>query len=73
MIDKRNKLLDDRPFSYKKTKANKALIYWNGRLVRTIHGKKFEQLIQQEQMGDEFQLQLFLAKITGHFKHGNER
>ena len=73
MIDRRAVLKSETPFSYKKTKSNKALIYWNGQLIKTIHGKNFDKLESIEQLHNVMELQLFLAKITGHFKHGNER
>ena len=71
--DKRNILKEEQPFSYKKTKDQKALIYWNNKEVMIIKGKDFQKLEQKEQSGDAYAMQLFLAKLTGNFKHGNEK
>jgi hypothetical protein len=49
------------------------LIYWNGKQVMIVRGKDFKKLIQKEKSGDDYAMQLFLAKLTGNFKHGNEK
>lgn len=71
--DKRNILAEEQPFSYSKVKGEKALVFWRGKQVMILTGKNFDKLIRVEEEHDELQMQLFLAKITGHFKHGNER
>lgn len=70
--DKRNILKEEKPFSYRKTKDEKALIYWNGKQVMIVRGRDFKKLELKEKTGDEYDMQLFLAKLTGNFKHGNE-
>jgi len=37
-----------------------------------IKGKNFQKLEQKEKADNEYVMQLFLAKLTGNFKHGNE-
>ena len=69
---KRNILKEEKPFSYRKTKDQKALVYWYNKQVMIIKGKDFKKLEQKEQLGDEYIMQSFLAKLTGNFKHGNE-
>ena len=49
------------------------MIYWHHKQVMIIKGKDYKKLEKKEQTGDEYQLQLFLAKLTGNFKHGNEK
>jgi len=71
--DKRNLLKEEKPFSYRKTKDQKALIYWINKQVMIIKGKDFRKLEQKERTGDDYAMQLFLAKLTGNFKHGNEK
>jgi len=71
--DKRNILKEEKPFSYKKTKDKKGLIYWNNKLVLIIKGNDFTKLEKKEMSHDAYAMQLFLAKLTGHFKHGNEK
>ncbi|MEZ4885394.1 MAG: hypothetical protein R3E32_11750 [Chitinophagales bacterium] len=73
MEDKRNVLKEDQPFSWKLLKNGKALIYWNQKMVKTIKGKECDQLKKLVESGDVYDIQLYLARITGNFKHGNER
>ena len=73
MVDKRHILKEEKPFSWKILKEEKATIYWKNKPIKTISGKdffKFERHIDKE---NSFEIQLFLAKITGNFKHGNEK
>ncbi|MBI9099002.1 MAG: hypothetical protein JEY91_11025 [Spirochaetaceae bacterium] len=73
MEDKRQILREERPFSWKIVKGEKAFILWKGKNIKTISGKdlfKMEKLIEGN---IDFEIQLFLAKITGNFKHGNEK
>jgi hypothetical protein len=71
--DRRGKLADDRPFAYRLTKDGKALIYWRGREIMVVAGEKAARIRSEAASGDEYSMQLLLAKMTGHFKHGNER
>ena len=71
--DKRNILRDEQPFSYKLIKDNKALVYWHQKMVKNIRGKEYNKLILLIEAGDAYEVQMHLAKITGNFKHGNEK
>lgn len=73
MEDQRNILFNEKPFSYKLMKDNKAQISFKGKVVSTIAGKEYNKLVRVIQLDNEYELQLFLAKITGQFKHGNEK
>jgi hypothetical protein len=73
MEDERNILFNEKPFSYKLIKDNKAQILYKGKVVSTIVGKQYNKLIRVIQLDNIYELQLFLAKITGQFKHGNEK
>lgn len=73
MEDKRNILFDEQPFSYKILKDKKAMIYYRGKEVFTAVGKDFNKLQRVIALDNKYELQLFLAKITGNFKRGNER
>lgn len=72
MEDKRNILKNNQPFSYKILKDHKAQIFYNNKRIKTISGKYFTKLQKIAQQNELFKLQLYLAKITGQFKHGNE-
>ena len=73
MEDKRNILFDEKPFGYKLIKDNKAIITYKGKAISTITGKDYNKLIRVIALDNIYELQLFLAKITGQFKHGNEK
>jgi len=73
MEDKRNILFDEMPFSYKILKDKKALIYYKGSEVFTATGKIYNKLQNVIALDNKYEMQLFLAKITGNFKRGNER
>lgn len=71
-IDKRDRLKEN-PFSYKITKSNKTLIYYENRRIQILTEKETKKFISKIKGKDAFEIQLVLAKITGNFKHGNER
>jgi hypothetical protein len=71
-VDKRNKL-DEEPFSYSVSKDNKVFIYWNGKQVTILKGKASEQFLARIKNMNGKEAQLVMAKITGNFKHGNEK
>jgi len=73
MEDQRNILFNEKPFTYKLLKDNKAQISFRGKMVSTIVGKEYNKLVRVIQLDNIYELQLFLAKITGQFKHGNEK
>ena len=71
--DKRNILRDDQPFAYKLLKNEKAQIYYNNKMVKILTRKDCANLIRVIDADDAYSLQLFMAKVTGNFKHGNEK
>jgi len=71
-IDKRDRL-KEKPFSYKITKANKTFIYFENKRIMILNEKQTENFLSKIKGKEDFQIQLVLAKITGNFKHGNER
>ncbi len=71
-LDKRN-TLDEEPFSYKITKDKKVFLYWKGKQVSILRGKESESFIAKIANADIKETQLIMAKITGNFKHGNEK
>lgn len=71
-IDKRNKL-DEEVFTYKTTKDNKVFIFWKGRQATTLSGKASDKFLNAIEGKDHKETQLVMAKITGNFKHGNEK
>ncbi|MBI5930851.1 MAG: hypothetical protein HY862_16190 [Chloroflexi bacterium] len=71
-LDKRQKLQDE-PFDFQITKDQKVLIYWHGKQIKILAGKAAQKFIASISNLDEYDIQLALAKVTGNFKHGNER
>lgn len=73
MEDKRDVLKDVKPFSYKLMGSERARILYQGRPVFVAVGKDFEKLQDAIRSADEYAIQMSMAKMTGNFKHGNER
>ena len=59
-------------FSYQSAKG-KVRIFWDNRTIMTLSGQKAADFLAKAEGLDEAELQLLLAKLTGQFKHGNER
>ncbi len=71
-IDKRNRF-DEEVFTYRVNKDNKVFISWKGKQVTILAGKDSDKFLSR-MMGKDFkEQQLIMAKVTGNFKHGNER
>ena len=71
-IDKRGKL-EEQPFTYRTTKDGKVFIHWHGRQIIILKGKTAEKFITSIEQADAQHAQLLMARVTGHFKHGNEK
>lgn len=59
-------------FSYQSAK-DKVRIFWDNRPIMTLSGQNAADFLAKAEGLDEAELQLLLAKLTGQFKHGNER
>lgn len=70
-VDKRGKL-EEKPFAFQSTKDGKVFIHWKGKLVTTLRGKAAGKFLKSIADADATQAQLLMARVTGHFKHGNE-
>ncbi|KAA3635741.1 MAG: hypothetical protein DWP97_04220 [Calditrichaeota bacterium] len=71
-IDKRNRL-EAEPFSYKTSKDGKLFIFCEQKQVMVLKDKKAQTILKKIENKDSLTVQLVLAKVTGNFKHGNER
>ena len=60
-------------FSYKINKKNDVRIFWENRCIKTIGGKRGEELVSELADAGEEETQYILQRITGNFKRGNER
>lgn len=70
-IDKRGRL-DEEIFSYRASK-DKVFIFWYKKQVMILKGQQARKFIDKIAHLDGKAAQLVMAKITGNFKHGNER
>ncbi len=73
MEDKNDFLKESAPFGYREIKDSKIQVTFNGRLIKTLVGREVSKLQRVLDLDDDFKIQLFLAKITGQFKFGNEK
>lgn len=71
-IDKRNRL-EEEFFSYRVSKDNKVFIFWHEKQVMILKGKESEKFLSKVEKANTIEAQLIMAKITGNFKHGNEK
>jgi hypothetical protein len=60
-------------FTWAANKDGLVRISWQGRVVTTLAGKRATRFLEQVEHADEDAEQLLLARVTGNFKHGNER
>lgn len=67
-IDQRDRL-KDKPFDYQFNKNGSSRLFYEGRHIMTLSEKDTLKLQKKLQGADDFQIQLALAKVTGHFKH----
>lgn len=72
MIDKRNRL-DEELFSYQANKDGKVFIFWQGKHIMTLKDQKARKFLNSIAGLEHKEAQLLMAKLTGNFKHGNER
>ncbi|MEO7911169.1 MAG: hypothetical protein ABIV47_16110 [Roseiflexaceae bacterium] len=70
-IDKRGRL-DEEIFSYRESK-DKVFIFWYKKQVMILKAQQARKFLDKIADLDGKQAQLVMAKITGNFKHGNER
>jgi hypothetical protein len=57
-------------FSYKERKSGDVVIKHNGRSATTLRGLRAQRFLIDVQTKDPQQL---MARMTGNYKHGNER
>jgi hypothetical protein len=70
-VDKRGRLGEE-IFSYRESK-DKVFIFWHNKQVMILKGQQARKFLDKIAHLDGKEAQLVLAKITGNFKHGNER
>lgn len=68
-----DELIANEPFDYRATKAGLVCISYKGRVVTTLRGVESSRFLSRVESGSSRDVQLAMAKSTGHFKHGSER
>lgn len=71
-FDKKQRLTENN-FSYRAMKDGCIFLFWHTRHIKTLKGPAAQKFLQDIAYKDPQEVQLVLAKITGNFKHGNER
>jgi hypothetical protein len=71
-VDQRGRLAEE-VFAYRTSKDGKVFITWYGRQVKILKGPAAQRFLASIAGLDGLDAQLVMAKITGNFKHGNER
>lgn len=71
-IDRRGRL-DNEVFSYRESKDGLVFVQWHGKLVMTLRGQGAKRFLARIAGLDGKAVQLEMARVTGNFKHGNER
>lgn len=59
-------------FAYTVFKGETVFIYWHHKQVMILKGKKAENFLSKIDGLNIDEAQLFMAKVTGNFKRGNE-
>lgn len=70
-IDQRGRL-EEEPFNFRVCKDGRVFISWQGQVVTVLKGSAAQKFLRQAENLEGAALQLILARVTGHFKHGNE-
>ena len=73
-IDKRKKLGEE-PFTYQLMKNGTVTIHYRGKQIKVVKDQEAARLLARIKAVENnlLDVQLLLAKITGNFKHGNEK
>ncbi len=63
----------DLGFTFVAGNRGEVRIYHRGRIASTLRGQKAEEFLSEIESSDDDSLQQLMARITGNYKHGNER
>ena len=64
---------NDLGFTYRVRKNGEVEIFHRGRLASTLRGNDAEDFKQEAGEEDSAEAQQLMARVTGNYKHGNER
>lgn len=63
----------DLGFTFRKVKSGEVEVLHRGRRASTLRGRDAEDFLSQVQRANDADAQQLMARVTGHYKHGNER
>ncbi len=67
MQDKHDNLKQN-PFTYK-SGNDRIIISYDGKIIKTLKGLEAAKTMNKLEAAGDYEKQMILAKITGHFKH----
>lgn len=67
-MDQRDKLKEN-PFSYQVRKNGTIAIFVDNKMIKTLGEKDANRFLRRILKADDFNVQLELARVTGHYKH----
>jgi hypothetical protein len=65
--------MNDLGFTYRLKKNKDLEIHHRGRLASTLRGHDATDFLAEVEAGSEDDAQQLMARVTGNYKHGNER
>ena len=71
-VDQRDQLAEE-VFTFHAAKDGRVLLYWYGKLVKTLAGAEAQKFLKRIDGLEGRDAQLVMAKVTGNFRRGNER
>jgi hypothetical protein len=66
-------MTEDLGFRFNTNKRGEVLISHHGKLATTLRGLAAEEFLLEAESASEIDLQQTMARLTGNYKHGNER
>lgn len=63
----------DLGFSFRRLKNGDLAIHHHGRLASTLRGTDAQDFVAEAEAGSVKDQQQLMARVTGNYKHGNER
>jgi hypothetical protein len=63
----------DLGFTWQRMKNGEVRVLHHGRLASTLRGRDAEEFLSEAEGSDNAALQQTMARLTGNYKHGNER
>ena len=65
--------LEETPFSYRISKDGTVFLEYRSRVVKTLRDRAAQTFLERIEALEPFDVQLVLTKLTGNFRHDNER